>query len=254
MPVRPSRIGDPRPLKQRYSKEYPWEVFVTLCIAATCQHNGSPYIVLLSDWRIEDDISGSETMQKQGTFLPGWHVLLAGKASRAHELAGVYKRYMSEHLKDELGMLTLLKEPAKIQKERIVDEYLHSQICADREWLMSEGKDALPADRFAQLVFDIPSLTLEAQIVICGFVKEEGNDQQPIIALVDDTRGHPHVRLIDNFVAIGSGSVIALGGRLKTGHRWTLQNRPTEQNQNKSIYTLVEVVGANIFGLGLSNK
>jgi hypothetical protein len=28
-----------------------------------------------------------------------------------------------------------------------------------------------------------------------------------------------------------------LGGRLKTGHRWTLQNRPTELNQNKSIYT-----------------
>ena len=29
-----------------------------------------------------------------------------------------------------------------------------------------------------------------------------------------------------------------LGGHLKTGHTWTLQNRPTERNQNKSIYTL----------------
>jgi chaperonin GroEL len=28
-----------------------------------------------------------------------------------------------------------------------------------------------------------------------------------------------------------------LGGHLKTGHRRTLQNRPTEQKQNKSIYT-----------------
>jgi integrase/recombinase XerD len=28
-----------------------------------------------------------------------------------------------------------------------------------------------------------------------------------------------------------------LGGHLKTGHRWTLQNRPMERNQNKSIYT-----------------
>jgi len=39
----------------------------------------------------------------------------------------------------------------------------------------------------------------------------------------------------------------ALGGHLKTGHWWTLQNRPTEENQNKSIYTLPEVVYANTF-------
>jgi hypothetical protein len=38
-----------------------------------------------------------------------------------------------------------------------------------------------------------------------------------------------------------------LGGRLKTGHLWTLQNRPMEPNQNKSIYTLQEVIRANIF-------
>jgi len=38
-----------------------------------------------------------------------------------------------------------------------------------------------------------------------------------------------------------------LGGRLKTGHTWTLQNRPTELNQNKSIYTLSDVARANFF-------
>jgi hypothetical protein len=32
-----------------------------------------------------------------------------------------------------------------------------------------------------------------------------------------------------------------LGGHLKTGHTWTLQNRPTEPNQNKSIYTPPDV-------------
>jgi len=33
-----------------------------------------------------------------------------------------------------------------------------------------------------------------------------------------------------------------LGGHLKTGHTWTLQNRPTERNQNKSIYTPPDVI------------
>ncbi len=38
-----------------------------------------------------------------------------------------------------------------------------------------------------------------------------------------------------------------LGGHLKTGHTWTLQNRPTERNQNKSIYTARGGVRANTF-------
>ena len=38
-----------------------------------------------------------------------------------------------------------------------------------------------------------------------------------------------------------------LGGHLKTGQRRTLQNRPMERNQDKSIYTLRKAAGANIF-------
>ena len=38
-----------------------------------------------------------------------------------------------------------------------------------------------------------------------------------------------------------------LGGHLKTGHKWTPENRPTEQNQNKIIYSLGWGVWANIF-------
>src|SRR5580704_3978217 len=44
-----------------------------------------------------------------------------------------------------------------------------------------------------------------------------------------------------------------LGGHLKTGHTWTLQNRPTERNQNKSIYTLRKGDRANIFEIGLTS-
>ena len=43
-----------------------------------------------------------------------------------------------------------------------------------------------------------------------------------------------------------------LGGHLKTGHTWTLQNRPTERNQNKSIYTLRGAFGQTFFADWLS--
>ena len=42
----------------------------------------------------------------------------------------------------------------------------------------------------------------------------------------------------------------ALGGHLKTGHRRTLQNRPTERNQNKSIYTLERALGQTFLRTG----
>ena len=38
-----------------------------------------------------------------------------------------------------------------------------------------------------------------------------------------------------------------LGGHLKTGQTWSLQNRPTERTQNKSIYTLERDDFANNF-------
>src|SRR5580704_14331754 len=42
-------------------------------------------------------------------------------------------------------------------------------------------------------------------------------------------------------------SPYGLGGHLKTGHTWPLQNRPTELDQDKSIYNLPMAVSANIF-------
>jgi hypothetical protein len=36
--------------------------------------------------------------------------------------------------------------------------------------------------------------------------------------------------------------LLALGGHLKTGHTCSLQNRPTELAQNKSIYTVREAI------------
>ena len=40
---------------------------------------------------------------------------------------------------------------------------------------------------------------------------------------------------------------ISLGVHLKTGHTWPLQNRPTELNQDKSIYNPPTAISANIF-------
>ena len=45
----------------------------------------------------------------------------------------------------------------------------------------------------------------------------------------------------------GLKTLLVLGGHLKTGHTWPLQNRPTKLSQNKSIYTVPEAVVAIFF-------
>jgi hypothetical protein len=42
-------------------------------------------------------------------------------------------------------------------------------------------------------------------------------------------------------------AIPVLGGHLKTGHTWSLQNRPTELTQNKSIYNPPLSISANLF-------
>ena len=40
---------------------------------------------------------------------------------------------------------------------------------------------------------------------------------------------------------------LTLGGHLKTGHTWPLQNRPTKLDQDKNIYNPLRAVSTNIF-------
>jgi VIT1/CCC1 family predicted Fe2+/Mn2+ transporter len=58
------------------------------------------------------------------------------------------------------------------------------------------------------------------------------------IGISETLRARPVQAALRSDASLGVG----LGGHLKTGHTWTLQNRPTERNQNKSIYTLGDVV------------
>jgi hypothetical protein len=44
-------------------------------------------------------------------------------------------------------------------------------------------------------------------------------------------------------------SRMSLGGHLKTGHTWPPQNRPTERDQDKSIYNLTLSTSATFFAI-----
>ena len=62
----------------------------------------------------------------------------------------------------------------------------------------------------------------------------------------------PGMRVIDvganqGLFTLLCSRLVGLGGHLKTGHRWSLQNRPTELTQDKGSYTVAKPVPANFF-------
>src|SRR5277367_2979659 len=98
------------------------------------------------------------------------------------------------------------------------------------------------------------------------FIYRHRYSQQPLITNssgISFRRGHEVILQIDRELGINRVirlvSVICcsrvsidilsktLGGHLKTGHTWPLQNRPTELDQDKSIYNPPMAVSANIF-------
>jgi len=76
-------IGLPKPLKQRVI----YTGAMTLCIAAVCQHEGSPRIVLCSDTKMDHGFAGATNKTVKFDVLGhGWSVLLAGKWDEAQWL------------------------------------------------------------------------------------------------------------------------------------------------------------------------
>jgi hypothetical protein len=178
---------------------------MTLCVAAKGIYEDKEAIVMASDWRIEDGVSGSETAHKQGTFTDGWHFMYAGTQGRAVELVISIREHLETNpLKPPHKISKTLKDAVRKHREKLVDEYIHSQIARSYEWLLDIGSEKLPSDYYSQLINYVSSVRFDAQLILCGFYEGSAG-----IFLIDETRGEPIVRPIENFAAIGSGSIVA---------------------------------------------
>lgn len=64
---------------------------MSLCIAAKCECEGKPHVVLCCDWLESSEYGSSETCDKFGFVRDGWPVLIADKVARADELIAMYE-------------------------------------------------------------------------------------------------------------------------------------------------------------------
>ena len=221
---------------------------MTLCIAAICDDmvNTQPKIVLCTDMeRQTEGIGSSETEDKLGFARPGWPVLMAGTISKSYELLNVYAGHLASNYQkiDEFNLLTSLREPAHIQKCKLVDHYFQQTFSFSRSYFYGQGKEKLPEKFIADQEEVISRIKLEASLIIAGYIPETdflkgGKGPRPFLCVVDDTQsvsGADEVTIEYEYAAIGSGHYPAISNLY----------RREQDSVNSLIQTLYNVYEAN---------
>jgi hypothetical protein len=121
---------------------------MTVCIAAKCQQEGEPRVVLCCDWLSGDDYGSSETCDKLGKIAEGWFVLIASTVHKADEVIGWYEKKMSgleiapEKALDEVRRIAReLKEKLRDEQSRLLYGFTVPELVAQKLYSRKEMEE-----------------------------------------------------------------------------------------------------------------
>lgn len=192
---------------------------VTLCIAAACELQGKPRIVLCTDWKAEETLGGtslgsSENADKLYWIGKGWAALIAGSESSGQELVRAFAKHMKTVKKFEWGELQEeLRKPLLEHRDAVIEAHLRRTIGFSRDWFFDKGKEKLPPETVRDCIADMKRVSLGASMIISGFVTAQFNPGSPRRRqhpLIFEVQMNGSTRTCKDFTAIGEGKLIAI--------------------------------------------
>jgi 20S proteasome alpha/beta subunit len=222
---------------------------MTVCIAATCEINTGPKIILCTDWQVSSELGFAQTAFKQHHIKPGWFCLYSGDPSASQHLIRLLRRrFVLEADISEINILKLIQTCLFERKRFLCEEFSQSKFAMPYEEFLNSGKDKLPLDRYTSAVRGIEALPLGVDCIICGFI--EGF---PILVQTDQFCG---ATIRESFAVVGAGSYLAHASLMHRQHdelglldasiycvyeakKWA------ERNRTVGDHTSVTVVSAN---------
>jgi hypothetical protein len=175
---------------------------VTVCIAAICQINDNPKIVICSDRQIGSALGTSE-IHKQGDLRPGWMFQFAGRVDAAKTMLPLLKVYFKTHSGgiDEANIIEIAHSVVSERKRQLASEIILRWTSQTHGWFYQEGREKLPPDIFDAVWAEIRQLTLGCSFIVAGFIKTV-----PIAIEIDEDGT---VKIQDDYVIIGEGDWLA---------------------------------------------
>jgi hypothetical protein len=175
---------------------------MSVCIGAICLKKNEPRIVLCSDRRLEDDISGSDACVKWDVIGGGFAALIsADDFSLALAHVDIIRGHFAGRQLEDNGFLDELKVCASLMKRSVLDEFAMGRLGVTYDHLLKEGATSLPKDIRREIFTEIQSQHLGCEILVAGFIGKSPH----LYGIFNDCA----VRRIDAFEAVGSGATIA---------------------------------------------
>ena len=150
-------------------RPYPWEIDVTVCIAAPCLEGKGSRIVVCADRKASSALGSAESTLKMRALPSGWHALVSGNESDIEALI--------RHFRNQFGTLpgfeeidACIKQALFARKRELAEEYVQSRFAITYAEFYATGKERLPADVFHNAIQGISTIDLGAELIICGFI------------------------------------------------------------------------------------
>jgi hypothetical protein len=181
---------------------------VTLCIAADCDFEGAPAIVLCCDWRAQTGAEGGVLIGTDDVYKIRQRgpatILIAGHPTQGDELVNACKQAIDDFSRAPIDLdhdlatnrfFEALRSSAEKRKSEIIDHHVAMRLGRSYAELLK-----LPTDNFIELWSEINGLNLGADLII-GIVTNE-----PTIITLDRWGS---VQWHTNYAAIGEGADVA---------------------------------------------
>lgn len=204
---------------ERYERPYPWEIDVTVCIAATCDAaTDDPKIVVCFDRKMSSSLGSPEVGLKLRSLVPNrWRCLTSGTETDILATVRLLERSLiradggqPEGI-DEAKFLPATRAALNERKREKTEEYIQGKYGISCESFLANGRTQLPEDLFRHSVAEIEMIRIEAEFIIVGYLLG-------FPALIrTDTKCGASIR--ENFVAIGEGAYLAQASLLNREQR-----------------------------------
>jgi hypothetical protein len=208
---------------------------MTLCIAAECNREGTPAIVLCRDWQAQKGSLTSDDAYKQRDVDEGCRVLIAGSPTRVDYLltrcepairAFMKKRDPSVTDLDTDQLLQDLRAVTKKVRKELVDAWVFRTLNMEFEEFRTHGKNDLLESHYHEIWESIRHFDIGAELLITLYDAE--NDA---VIIRTDGLGEVHWEL--------DYSIIGTGGDIARAFMCQLDYDPAEISVGQCIYEVL---------------
>lgn len=216
--------------KNRSSERLPWEVDVTLCIAAVSIGSRMPprdlsfAMVTVTDERVETDSAGGNFGEKSKAITKDdhWHALFADRVSSAHDFASTLKETLRPERFTDTNLVDKLTEGSVAHKEKLIDRLVRLKFGFSFGHFREHGSSEVPDDVRNRLWYEIEKLDYGCEFIVFGFLSG--------VPRMLDINRYGDVERSEHFSAIGTGATVAESSLFARGQTSTTELNDTIYN------------------------